>query len=98
MSHRRSARRRHSPSISRMDSAAANLVVQRLPDEVIRDLRRAEHARKTRARVSARTDEVEVADLLGLVVRSEVGRLRQDRFDRKGRTQVAIQHVLEMAW
>ena len=66
-------------------------------DQVVHDLGRAEHPRQAGAGMRAGADEVEIRQILGAIVRAEVRRLGQDRLDREGRAQVAVERIPEMA-
>src|SRR5829696_7524713 len=66
-------------------------------DQVVHDLCRAEHTRKTGAGMRAGANEVEIRQIFGAIVRAEVRRLGQDRLDGEGRAQIAVERIVEMA-
>ena len=66
-------------------------------DQVVHDLGRAQHPRQASPGMCAGAHKVEIRQILGAIVGSEIRRLGQDRLDREGRAQVAVERTPEMA-
>src|SRR6478672_11093959 len=67
-------------------------------DEASGDLGGQEDAGEARAGVGASARDVEAAHILGAVVRAEVGRLEEGRFDLPAGAEIRPQFALEVQW